>query len=96
MADGISETEQAFLEAKYIEKPKKSPFIDGTDIPDFIRDKIRAEVEDEFYRYSELIKSDNIPIKKINVYINNALAKPYFDELILKYGIPGTVIVITP
>src|SRR5262249_46076545 len=92
-ADGIRAEDQTLLDAKFIDKPGRSPFIEGSDCPDFIRDKILPQIDDEFRRYAAVISDSNTPVKALEVITNDARAVPYFEGLLEKYGIPGNVVV---
>lgn len=92
-ADGINRSEKLIQDAKYVEDANKSPFVRDSNVPDFIREKINADIEDEFYRYSQVIKDKNTPVKGLEVITNERRAVPYFEELMKKYNIPGKVII---
>ncbi len=76
-----------------MEKPERSPFIPDSNIPPFIRDKIVGEVEDEFRRYAAVLHDSNTPAKGLEVIINDPRAVPFFERLLKKYNIPGSVVV---
>lgn len=90
--DGYQGT--AILEAKFIDKPGRTPFVEDSKIPPFLRDKIRKEQAHEFERLNAVIKDPEVPFNKLEVRINEPLAKPYFQSLIDKYEIPGHVKVV--
>ncbi|MDX2306258.1 MAG: hypothetical protein NW226_25845 [Microscillaceae bacterium] len=87
--DGIRN--DVILETKYVKNPDKSPFISETSIPDFIREKVIKEVEDEFSRMSRIINDPNNPLKSVEVIINELKAKDFFEKILKKYNIPGKV-----
>ena len=92
-ADGIRVTDGFLLECKFIGKPKKSPFIEGSQIPQFIRDDIVADVEDEFCRYAAVINDPHTPVVGLEVIINEPKSIRFFQELLNQYQIPGHVVV---
>jgi hypothetical protein len=92
-ADGIDVASGRVLETKYVANPGRSPYISGSDIPDFLRERILLQQEDEFSRYARVIADPNNPLTGVRVITNNPAAVPYFQALLARYGIPGEVIV---
>jgi hypothetical protein len=92
-ADGINTKTGELLEAKFIENLTKSPFVDNSNIPIFIRDKITKEVDNEFRRYGAIINDDDTPVVALQVIVNIPEAVPFFTELLNKYKIPGQIVV---
>jgi hypothetical protein len=90
-ADGIRVEEGFLLECKFIVQPDRSPFIEDSQIPNFIREKIVTRVADEFVRYAAVINDPNTPIIGLEVIINEPSAAPFFQELLQRYKIPGRV-----
>jgi hypothetical protein len=91
-ADGINFQTGELLEAKFIETPKSSPFINNSQIPPFIRAKIVGEIENEFRRYAAIINDSDTPVVGLQVIVNIAEAVPFFEGLIQKFNIPGMVV----
>jgi len=89
-ADGIEGN--VILEAKCVTDAARSPFIKGSNIPAFLRDKIVGEVEDEFRRMAKIIKDSNNPLKSVRVITNNTEAKTFFEELMKRLEIVGEVV----
>jgi hypothetical protein len=81
------------LDAKFIGNPDRSPFISGSKIPDFIRSKITAKLDDEFGRYAAVINDPSNPLTGLRVITNHSGAVPYFQGLMQQHGIPGSVVV---
>ena len=79
------------LEAKFIDKPERSPFISGSQIPDFMRQRIIVRVEDEFSRYGAVINDPNTPVRGLEVITNEPRAVPLFLELLNRFNVPGRV-----
>jgi hypothetical protein len=92
-ADGYRASDNAILDAKYVNKPASSPFIDGSNIPPKIRAKILTKIEDEFRRYSEVINDPATAPQRIEVITNSEAARPFFERLLAQYNIPGRVVV---
>jgi len=92
-ADGIRVTDGFLLECKFIGKPKKSPFVKGSQIPPFIRDDIIADIENEFFRYAAVINDPHTPVIGLEVIINEPQSTHFFQEMLNRYQIPGHVIV---
>ena len=80
------------LECKFIIHADRSPFIEDSQIPNFIREKIVNSVADEFFRYAAVINDPNTPINALEVIINNPSAAAFFQELLQQYKIPGRVV----
>jgi len=92
-SDGLDAASMAALEAKYVGRPSRSPFISGSDVPDFIRDKITSQVTDEFRRYGAVIADPSNPVRQLTVIINDDRAAPFFEDLMRNLDIPGQVVV---
>jgi hypothetical protein len=90
-ADGIEATD--LLDAKFVGNPARSPFIPGSAIPDKIRAMIHAQTESEFSRYAAVINDSGNPFTGLRVITNHQGAVPYFQGLMSKFGINGTVVV---
>lgn len=92
-ADGIRPETRSLLEAKCIDNPDSSPYIEGSKIPDFIRSKVISDVESEFRRYAAVINDPATPITNLEVITNEPAAVPFFEGLLRKFNIPGEVVV---
>jgi hypothetical protein len=79
------------FKCKFIIQPDRSPFIEGSQIPNVIREKIVNRVADEFFRYAAVINDPDTPINALEVIINEPSAVPFFQELLRRYRIPGRV-----
>lgn len=91
MADGISET--TVLEAKFVGNPDRSPFIEDSRFPDFLRRRTDAKIRGEFYRASQVLRDNDNPLTSFRVITNDPKAAPYFEKLMREYNIPGEVVV---
>jgi len=89
--DGVRATDAHLLEAKYVDNPARSPFIDDSACPDFVRENVRAKVDDEFRRYAAALKDARNPVDQLAVIINDERAAPYFEALLSKYHIQGHI-----
>jgi hypothetical protein len=85
--------DSTILETKLITDPKTSPFIAGSEIPDFLRTKIVGEVEGEFARMAKIIGDPANPLTSVQVIVSDQKAVPFFEALLKKYNVPGKVIV---
>jgi hypothetical protein len=92
-ADGILISNAHALEAKFVRRPGRSPFVGGSDAPPFIRSSIGAEVDDEFRRYAAVIADRGNPLLGLEVITNDAAAVPYFESLMKRLSLKGRVIV---
>jgi hypothetical protein len=90
-ADGIDAT--TLLDAKFVGNPARSPFIPGSAIPDRIRAMIHAQTESEFSRYAAVIADPGNPFTGLRVITNHQGAVPYFQGLMSRFGINGSVVV---
>jgi len=91
--DGIRYNDGYLLDAKYVEKPERSPFIDGSNCPDFIRESVKEEVDEEFRRYGAVINDESNPVQGLEVITNEEQAAPYFADLMDQHNVPGHVVV---
>jgi hypothetical protein len=92
-ADGVDAPFATVLEAKYIGNPSASPYIEGTSIPDFIRQSAISDVRSEFFRYGQIINDPTTPVVRLKVFVNDPLAVPFFERLLSEFGIPGIIVV---
>ena len=89
-ADGIQGT--TIQEVKYVSNPANSPFIANSSIPDFIQARVDAQVDNEFYRMSQIIQDPSNPLSNVEVITNDPNANPYFINLMKKYNLDGSII----
>jgi hypothetical protein len=82
------------LEAKYVGNASRSPYVEGSKIPDFLRTQILAEQQDEFERFGAVISDPAVPFTDLNVLTNEPAAAPYFEKLMNTNKIPGKVSVV--
>jgi hypothetical protein len=90
-ADGLRY--DTILESKYIKNPARSPFIEGSEVPDFIRNKIVREVKNEFGRIKSIIDDPKNPLSKVEVITNDTRAQKFFENLMKELDINGKVII---
>jgi len=81
------------LEAKFIEQPDRSPFVEGSKIPDFMRERILVRIEDEFLRYAAVINDPNTPVIGLEVITNEPRTVAFFEKLLIRFSISGRVVV---
>ncbi|WP_155520906.1 LysM peptidoglycan-binding domain-containing protein [Ralstonia solanacearum] len=91
-ADGYRGT--SLLDAKYVGDPSVSPYVDGSKVPLFLRDKILQQQQYEFQRYQAVINDPSVPFNSLNVLTNEPKAVPYFQRLFDQYKVPGQVQVV--
>lgn len=82
------------LDAKYIGDPSISPYVDGSNVPSFLRDKILTQQQYEFQRYQSVINDPTVPFDSLNILTNEPGAVSYFQRLLDTYQIPGEVKVV--
>jgi hypothetical protein len=78
-ADGYQDT--TLLDAKYVGNPANSPYVDGSNVPQFLQDKIDLQQQYEFQRYQAVIADPSVPFNSLNVLTNEPAAVPYFHKL---------------
>jgi len=91
-ADGFNGS--TLLDAKYVGDPSISPYVDGSKVPAFLRDKILAQQQYEFARYQAVIADPSVPFDSLNVLTNETSAVPYIQRVFDKYQVPGEVKVV--
>jgi hypothetical protein len=92
-ADGARLDSARVVEVKHVGDPGRSPFISGSKCDEGVRLAIHRGVIDEFERYAAVIKDPNNPIVALEVIVNDERAVPFFESLLMKFGIPGEVLV---
>ena len=93
VADGYRVNDAGALEAKHVGNPARSPFIEDSSIHEPVRETIRAEQDDEFRRYGQVVDDPSNPVRHVEVITNDPRAVPYFERLMAKYDVPGQVII---
>ena len=81
------------LEAKFVGDIDRSPYIPGSNAPDFLRDRVLISLNDELTRYASAINDVNNPVKELEMITNNVDAAAYFRGLMQQHSIPGRVVV---
>lgn len=82
------------LDAKFVEKPAVSPYVDDSSVPDFLRAKILKEQQHEVQRYNAVIQDPKVPFNSLDILTNEPKAVPYFQSLMDQYQVPGSVKVV--
>src|SRR5580658_4566130 len=90
--DGIEGS--TLQDAKYVGSPSNSPYVDGSNVPDFLRQKVLAQQDYEIQRYQAVIGDPAVPFDSLDVLTNEPAAVPYFQRLLDSYGLPGQVRVV--
>ncbi len=91
--DGVKMNESAIIEAKYIEKPNKSPYIEGSSCPDFVRESAINDINKEMIKYYNIISDPTNPARELIIITNEAKAKGFFEKKLRQFNIPGKVII---
>lgn len=84
----------AIHEAKYVGNALRSPYVIGSDVPDFVRAKVLRKQHNQFLRFGAVISDPTVPFTALHVLTNESKAVPYFQNLMSSYKIPGKVVVI--
>jgi hypothetical protein len=92
-ADGARLDSAKVVEVKHVGDAGKSPFIPDSKCDESVRLLIQKGVTDESERYAAVIKDPNTPIVALEVIVNDRRAVAFFESLLMKFGIPGEVLV---
>ncbi|HEY0093920.1 MAG TPA: restriction endonuclease fold toxin-2 domain-containing protein [Archangium sp.] len=92
-ADGARTDSAKVVEVKHVGNADRSPFIPGSKCDEGVRLVIQKGVTDEFGRYAAVIKDPNNPIVALEVIVNDERTVPFFQSLLMQFGIPGEVLV---
>jgi hypothetical protein len=95
-ADGIRD--RTVLEVKFIGDPERSPYVEGSKFPDFIRYRDGgpdAKTRGEFERMGKILRDNNNPLTSVRLITSDPRAVPYFERLMREYNVPGEIIVDT-
>jgi uncharacterized protein YukE len=92
-ADGFRTSDALALEAKHVGSSDSSPFVPGSKAPDFLRDRVLADVRDELERYRDVALSGETPMRGVEVITNDPRAVPTLQQLIDETGAPARVVV---
>jgi RHS repeat-associated protein len=87
-ADGVDGT--SILDAKYV-SGKSSPFIPPGIKNAKVQGFIDADIANEMRRYAAVIGDGGNRYTDLRIITNNSDAVPYFEEMMAKYGVPGSV-----
>ena len=90
-ADGVRE--QAVLEVKLVVKPRRSPFIAGSQCPAFVQEEVEGQVRDEFDRIKAILQDESNPLTSLCVITNDERAAPFFMALLRAYNLSGMVVI---
>jgi hypothetical protein len=88
--DGFRASDGTALEAKHVGNPQRSPYVDGSTLPEPVRAAIQADLENELQRYGAVIRSDP-HVRQLEIITNEPRAVPKFEELMQRLGLPGQV-----
>jgi hypothetical protein len=88
--DGFRPSDGTALEAKHVGNPQRSPYVDGSTLPEPVRAAIQADLENELQRYGAVIRSDP-HVRQLEIITNEPRAVPKFEQLMQRLGVPGQV-----
>lgn len=92
-ADGARTSDAHLLDAKYVDKPASSPYVEGSTCDERIRRIIRNKEAEQFSRYAAVILDPETPVMGLEIIINDARAMSFFEALLKEFGIPGRIVV---
>jgi hypothetical protein len=87
--DGFKGT--TILEAKFVGKQARSPFVPGSNIPDAIRTEILNGARGELTRMRKIIESGSTPFTSVEIITNTPESKAMFEAVLKELSVPGTV-----
>ena len=90
-ADGLSGA--TILEAKHVENPDRSRYIDGSKMPDIVRERVHKDLDNELDRIKRLIEDPGTPLSEVEIITNNKEAAKFFLRKLQEFGLRGTVVV---
>jgi RHS repeat-associated protein len=90
--DGFEAT--TIIDAKYVGDPRRSPYVDGSSAPSFLRELVKQDQLDEIRRMQAIVDDPSIPFDSFQIRTNNQGAATYFERLILEREASGSVLVV--
>ncbi|MFE7278580.1 restriction endonuclease fold toxin-2 domain-containing protein [Streptomyces sp. NPDC057623] len=90
-ADGVSGT--SIIDAKFVSS-KSSPFIPPGIKNAKVQGFIDRDIANEMRRYAAVIGDSANHYTNLRIITNNSAAVPYFEGMMAKYGVPGSVSVV--
>ena len=90
-ADGIRGV--TILEAKHIKNPDRSPYIDGSRMPDVVRERVHKDLDNELDRIKRLIEDPGNPLSEVEIITNNREAAKFFLRKLQEFGLKGKIVV---
>ncbi|MEM8677642.1 MAG: hypothetical protein AAGF83_27850 [Cyanobacteria bacterium P01_G01_bin.67] len=85
---------RTILDTKYIGNPTRSPYINNSQAPQFLKDNVLRQERDQFRRTADIINNPSIPFTQLEVLVNDAQAVEYFESLLEEFNIPGQVRIV--
>jgi restriction endonuclease fold toxin 2 of polymorphic toxin system len=95
-ADGFRPADGAIIDAKYVNKPNLSCWRVGNanQRPSYVYENIMAQAAAQIRKYAGVLANPNNKARFLEIVTNDPLAAPYFEALLLLYGVPGRVRVV--
>ena len=90
-ADGLRGS--TILEAKHVKNPDRSPYIDGSKMPDIVRERVHKELDNQLDRIKQFIEDPGNPLSEVEIITNNKEAEKFFLRKLEEFGLKGTVVV---
>lgn len=91
-ADGVDIEDTALVDAKHVRNPERSPYIEDSDFPDFLRDDRLADIDDELRRYAAVIEDPLTPPRMLRIFTNHPRSVDFFEARLAMHGIVGDVV----
>jgi hypothetical protein len=92
-ADGARASDGHLLEAKHVETPGRSPYIDGSKVPPKIRAFIEEKLSKELRAYATALRDPASPAVGLEIITNDPGAVGFFERAMKALNIPGRVVV---
>jgi hypothetical protein len=90
-ADGVDGN--SILDAKFV-SGKSSPFVPPGIKNARVQGFIDSDIGNEMRRYAAVIGDSGNSYTNLRIITNSSSAVPYFEGMMNKYGVPGTVSVV--
>ena len=77
------------LEAKHVGSPGRSPYVPGSDVPEFVRGSVLESLQQELRRLNSVIRDPRTPFRNIEVITNSEPASQLFSVMMRRLRVPG-------
>jgi len=92
-ADGARASDAHLLEAKHVETPGRSPYVDGSKVPPEVRAFVEEKLSREFRAYAAVLRDPASPAVGLEIITNDPGAIGFFERIMKALDLPGRVVV---